>query len=74
LELAYPLSRDLELLVQLGEGGGLPVVEAVAPDQDVPMALGKPLYSLLEGGCFPPDTTASAIRCNTGQSGAQETV
>src|SRR5215217_7696453 len=49
LELPDPLPRDLELLAYLGEGSGLPIFEAVAPDQDVTMALGEPLDCLLEG-------------------------
>ena len=47
LELPDALSRNLELSAKLGEGGGTPVAETVPAYQNVPMALGEPLDSLL---------------------------
>src|SRR5919202_5789892 len=48
LELPNPLARDLQLVPELGQRCRVAVVEAVAPDQDVPRPLGQPLYGLLE--------------------------
>src|SRR5918997_4410275 len=48
LELPDPLARDLELVPELGERGWVAVVEAVAPDQDVPRPLRQTLDRLFE--------------------------
>jgi hypothetical protein len=40
LKMPDPLPRDLELPAELGKADGPVLFEAVAPDQDVPMALG----------------------------------
>src|SRR5918997_358393 len=48
LELPDPLARDLELVPEFGERGRVAVVEAVAPDQDVPRPLRQTLDRLLE--------------------------
>src|SRR5215208_5744900 len=50
LELPDPLPRDLELVAEHGQGGGAPVVEAVAPDEYVPMTLGELLDGVLQEG------------------------
>src|SRR5215207_7036285 len=52
LELPDPFPRDREFLAERCEGSGFPLVEAVAPDEDVSMAFGEPLDSLLEEGSF----------------------
>jgi hypothetical protein len=46
----HVLPRDPELVAEHGQGGGAPVVEAVAPDEDVPMTLGEPPDGLPKGG------------------------
>ena len=50
LELADALPGDAELITELRESGGILVVEPVATDQDVPVALGESLYGLAELG------------------------
>src|SRR5918997_2154148 len=50
LELADALAGDVQLLAQFGEGCGLAVVQAVAPDEHVPRPLGKVVDGLLEVG------------------------
>src|SRR3712207_244394 len=46
LQLPDPLLGDAQFLAEMGDGGGLLVVEAVAPYQHVPLALGQALHGL----------------------------
>src|SRR5215212_5131283 len=63
LQLADALAGDPEFLAELGEGRGVAVAEAVAPHQDVPVTLGEPLDSLLEGTYLHlPDDRACHLR------------
>ena len=48
LELADALSGDAERTAQLREGRCALIVEVIATDQDVPIAIGEPPYSLAE--------------------------
>src|SRR5215210_660068 len=48
LKLPDPLARDVKLVAQLGEGGGLTVVETVAPDEHVARPLGETFDRLLQ--------------------------
>ncbi len=50
LELADALPGDAELLAKLRKCGGILLIETVAPDQDVPVALGESLYGLAKLG------------------------
>src|SRR5918998_1738835 len=50
LQLPDPLARDVELVAKLGEGRWLPIVEAVAPHQDVAGSLRQPLDGLFQVG------------------------
>src|ERR671911_2238164 len=63
LQLSDTLAGDSEFLAELGEGRGVAVAEAVAPHQDVPVTLGEPLDSLLEGTYLHlPDDRACHLR------------
>src|SRR5918995_2913361 len=63
LQLSDTLAGDPEFLAELGEGRGVAVAEAVAPHQDVPVTLGEPLDSLLEGAYLHlPDDRARHLR------------
>src|ERR687889_1931250 len=63
LQLADALAGDPEFLAELGEGRGVAVTEAVAAHQDVPVTLGEPLDSLLEGTYLHlPDDRACHLR------------
>src|ERR687897_35556 len=63
LQLANALAGDSEFLAELGEGRGVAVAEAVAPHQDMPVTLGEPLDSLLEGTYLHlPDDRACHLR------------
>src|SRR5919112_1221573 len=48
LELAHPLTRDLQLVPEFGQRGGLVIVEAVPAYQDVTCPFGEALYGLLK--------------------------
>src|SRR5829696_9504790 len=50
LELAHPLSRNAQLVAELGQGRRLPLVQPVPAYQDVPLADRHPYHRLLKLG------------------------
>src|ERR671918_296514 len=63
LELAHPLTRDLQLVPEFGQRGGLVIVEAIPTYQHVACPFGEALYGFLKVlGLHIADHLARSVR------------